>query len=547
MDITLYRTEVQNWIRSIFECRGVDTEATIRYCNDLETYGRKIKDDGLIGFACFSRGEAYYLSNEMREFYREMISCLPPLERTGEWGLVAQANNMLGIMSLNRGNAPFAMDYYIKAISICHQHHLLDFEWIVHMNIATLYLNIEDYQKALHHANRGYEYLKGHSDMPEYVESLTVAYLDMGKAYLSIGEMNKAEEYLYKLKTECLAHINEMSKLPVYCLMAHFYQLRNDREKRDEIIQKIESLDCKDIPIMDMFDDVHDYLAMLLENQKYREFLKMLGDIEVITKKTSVKYLEQKLLTLRLLYYRKMGEVDLYRQHSVHFFELSELLERENRMMISSMIMMRNSLNDLALINKEVERENQVLHRRSETDALTGMNNRFKLNDYADDAFENAYRKKTPLAVEILDIDYFKQYNDNYGHQAGDTCIKDVADIIKSLISYGNIFCARYGGDEFVIVYEGYSEQEILGMAEELKRKVEEKNIKHAYSMTSDKVTISQGICWGIPDDVARLFDFLHQADIMLYRVKEESRNGMRLGYIDHAHESNEEKTNRII
>ncbi len=533
MDISLYRTEVQNWIRTVYENRGVDTETTIKCCNELEEYGRKIKDDGLIGFACFSRGEAYYLTNEMREFYREMISCLPPLERAGEWGLVAQANNMLGIMSLNRGNAPFAMDYYIKAISICHQHHLLDFEWVVHMNIATLYLNIEEYQKAIHHANRGFEYLRGHEDMPGYAESLTVVYLDIAKAYLCIGEIGKAEEYLRKLKNECLEQIQETSKLPVYCLLARFCNLSHDEVHRDEMIQKIDEIGCHEVAIMDTFDDFYDYLNMLLEISRYKEFEHLLDEVEEITKKTTVKYLEQKLLTLRLLYYRKMERNDLYQKDAVHFFELSELLERENRMMITSMIMMRNSLNDLALINKEVERENQVLHRRSETDALTGMNNRFKLNDYADDAFENAYRKKTPLAVEILDIDYFKQYNDNYGHQAGDRCIKEVADIIKSLKAYGGIFCARYGGDEFVIVYEGYTEHEVLDMAAELKRRVEEKAINHAYSLVADQVTISQGICWGVPDDVARLFDYLHQADLMLYRVKEESRNGIRLGYIN--------------
>ena len=86
MNINLYTEEVQNWIKEIQSNRGKDPEQLIEFCDKVEDYGRKVSDDALIGFACFSRGETYYLMNDMRNFYTQMLACLAPMERIGEWG-----------------------------------------------------------------------------------------------------------------------------------------------------------------------------------------------------------------------------------------------------------------------------------------------------------------------------------------------------------------------------------------------------------------------------------------------------------------------------
>lgn len=531
MDVNLYRTEVQNWIIEINESRGKNPAKTIMYCDRLEEYGQKIKDDALIGFACFTRGETYYLMNNMQLFYAEMLACLPPMERIKEWGYVAMANNMLGIMSLNRGNAPYAMDYYIKSISYCQNYQLPDLEWIVHMNVGALYLNIEEYQKALDHIQNGYHYIIMHQELADYIENLTVAYVAMAKAYLKRDNMMQAMAYNDKLERECMPHLSDMNKLIVLCYQARLYNERTQNEKRDICIREIGSIVNDEVPIMDVFDDFYEYLQMLLTIQKYDEFFNIFDVMERLTKKTTIKNLEKKLLSLKIRYYRDNHMKKEYMESSVLFFELSECMERESRMMVSNMIVMRNNLNDLAQLNKEVEKENMALQRKSETDALTGLYNRFKLNEYGEQAFLRAYEHGTSLAIEILDIDYFKEFNDNYGHQAGDDCIREIANTILSLRKYGNIFCARYGGDEFVIIYEGFTEEETLSLATELKQQIIHKAIEHKFSKATDIVTISQGICWDIPRSNNKLWDYLHAADIMLYKVKAVSRNSIRLGH----------------
>lgn len=165
----------------------------------------------------------------------------------------------------------------------------------------------------------------------------------------------------------------------------------------------------------------------------------------------------------------------------------------------------------------------------SETDQLTGIANRYRLVQYAQASLERCKRERIPLSYEVLDIDYFKQYNDTYGHQVGDECIKAVAGILSD-IQNDSIFAARYGGDEFVVIYVGMSVEEVVRTAEVLKRRVQELGSVYKGTGVDVGVTISQGICHCIPEEDSKDRDYLYSADIMLYNVKRKKRNGICVG-----------------
>lgn len=167
--------------------------------------------------------------------------------------------------------------------------------------------------------------------------------------------------------------------------------------------------------------------------------------------------------------------------------------------------------------------------KKAETDALTGLANRYRLTEYSQQLMDEALQEQVPFAIEILDIDHFKEYNDNYGHPAGDACIKQVADQLNKMQSR-QIFCARYGGDEFIIIYKGFSREEVLAKARKLKKDIADLGLRHEYSESAPVVTISQGICVNIPINVNRSWDYLHQADNYLYEVKRKCRNGIGIG-----------------
>ena len=525
METRTYNDRVQQALDTIQLNRGKDSKKVLTACEVLEEYGKAANDDGLLGFAYFSRGETYYLLNDANNFYTQMISCLQPMENVHQWGYLAIANNMLGIASLNRGNAPYALDYYIKAISICEKYNLPDLEWIIHLNLGSLYLNIDEHLKAINHIEICLSYVKSHKDIDNYIESLTSIYLGLGRAYLKLNYDNKILEIEKKLKNDCLPFLQETDKLVIYCYFARIHNYIKEYEVRDYFIKMINNKINVKMPVMDVFDDFYEYLDMLLETEKYDDFFVTYELLDDLTKRTTIKNLERKLLTLKIRYFRRNGQLEEYKKSSVLYFEFSEFMEKENQLMVSNMIGMRNSYMELTQINEKVEQENTYLQKRSETDPLTGMYNRLKLNEYCEQAFEKAQNNMISIAVEIFDIDYFKQYNDNYGHQKGDDCIRFIAQTVMDFASKEGLFVARYGGDEFIIIYEGLKKDKVEILVKRLRELIYDANIEHNFSLTDKRVTLSQGICYGVPTASQNMYDFLQLADKMLYEVKQKNRN----------------------
>lgn len=149
------------------------------------------------------------------------------------------------------------------------------------------------------------------------------------------------------------------------------------------------------------------------------------------------------------------------------------------------------------------------------------LDHQIRIMDYFEDFYE--------YAGLLLNIDYFKQYNDNYGHQKGDRCICLIADQLKRIAQYQGVSVYRYGGDEFVVIYEGLTRERVAEIAEELREHVWAEHVEHVYSKAADIVMISQGICWGYPAEGQAPADYLHAADEKLYEVKEQCRGGMLL------------------
>lgn len=192
------------------------------------------------------------------------------------------------------------------------------------------------------------------------------------------------------------------------------------------------------------------------------------------------------LLTAILIY----GRVILQR-----WFDEAWLRYQENRMLIARLDVMAHQ------------------------DALTGTANRRSMENFLDDALLQA----EPFALLMLDVDYFKRYNDHYGHQAGDACLIKVADIVKTSIRTPADLVARYGGEEFVIVLPASSLDDAVRVAERIQTNLREISLPHAASEVSEMVTVSMGITLSKDGDSA--YGIIARADEALYRAKQQGRN----------------------
>lgn len=171
-----------------------------------------------------------------------------------------------------------------------------------------------------------------------------------------------------------------------------------------------------------------------------------------------------------------------------------------------------------------LEEANQTLIRMSSTDDMTGLANRRRLDEVLDQEWKRALREEKPLSLAMIDVDWFKKYNDHYGHLAGDRCLQRIAAILQTPMHRAGDLVARYGGEEFAMVLPNTTLENALHVATLLCRVVEEACIPHAHA-PAGRITISIGVASLTPHKDIDLEDLLREADLALYRAKELGRN----------------------
>ncbi|MBT5869306.1 MAG: diguanylate cyclase [Nitrospinaceae bacterium] len=161
----------------------------------------------------------------------------------------------------------------------------------------------------------------------------------------------------------------------------------------------------------------------------------------------------------------------------------------------------------------------------STLDGLTEIANRRFFDEYSEKEWKRAQREKHSFSVVMIDLDCFKAYNDAYGHQQGDVCLKKVAEVIKNSMKRPADFAARYGGEEFVLILPETNEEGAGELAEKLRNDVMNLNLEHPDNSCENRVTISLGIASDTADPEKQFSDLLAQADKALYRAKNKGRN----------------------
>lgn len=166
-----------------------------------------------------------------------------------------------------------------------------------------------------------------------------------------------------------------------------------------------------------------------------------------------------------------------------------------------------------------------LLQDLAEKDFLTGLLNRRAFTERAERSWRQAQRERHALGVVMMDVDFFKRYNDHYGHAAGDEALRQVARVIGEHARRPLDCAARYGGEEFVGIWYDLNEQQMLGILEKIRSSTEALALAHAYSDAAPVVTLSIGLAYLHPQPHQSLEDALRLADVALYLAKEQGRN----------------------
>lgn len=173
----------------------------------------------------------------------------------------------------------------------------------------------------------------------------------------------------------------------------------------------------------------------------------------------------------------------------------------------------------------ELENAKYELEKLATIDQLTQLANRRKFDEYLQSEWKRMKREKRPISLILCDVDYFKLYNDYYGHLVGDECLKQVAQVLQNTIRNPADLAVRYGGEEFAIVLSNTNSDGAIKVAQRIQLAIEDLKIPHQLSTVSQYVTISQGISSLFPTQTNTPESLVKLADLGLYQAKNSGRN----------------------
>jgi diguanylate cyclase (GGDEF)-like protein len=180
---------------------------------------------------------------------------------------------------------------------------------------------------------------------------------------------------------------------------------------------------------------------------------------------------------------------------------------------------------EVAEANTQLQQANQQLQRMATLDGLTQIANRRYFDQQLQQEWQRLLRNQKPLALILFDVDYFKRYNDYYGHQAGDACLIQIAQVATLALNRSTDLVARYGGEEFGVILPETTLQGAVVVAQRIQTRLRELALPHAQSEVSDIVSLSLGIADLIPESISSPEQLIMLADKALYQAKQQGRD----------------------
>ena len=525
MDLSKYDHETRALIELIDEQKSSMSEEVLDTVARLLAIAEKMDDYELRGLAHFDFADALFaFEKDYDEFRHHLARAIYYFGLTDEKALLARSYNFVAIDALNNGSYDVAYSYLMNAVQTCEElddNYLLS---IINNNIGQVYGRMGSYEK-------GIEYIRLSNKQQEmcskedayYYQNLISGYFVEGSMYALMDDLPGAMEGDRKI-AEVEKEIDISSDTSLY-IPVSMLRLMIAILQKDEELSKVRSREAIERlrvahMIYDYIEDIEDLCYFLIDHGYADTVGEIVEIIRNTVESTGVIQMKKVVSAIEIAYYDGIGDEEKATACLRDQYILSKQQQKEQNRIYQYSIELINIMDDQRKEQEKVRRENELLHSQVQTDSLTGIPNRLMLDRTTPDLFESARENSSRFAISLMDINKFKEYNDTYGHLAGDICLQKVAKAIQKVSDRPDVFCARYGGDEFVMLYADMSDEEIMEIATRLDEDIRALNIVHMSMRLEGVVTISQGICNCIPDSDCTPDDLMNEADIALYAVK---------------------------
>lgn len=526
--------------------------------------GKKKEYEGVIIHLSILRSYDLYNSEIGVEGAIEFMHDISKMAKELDYELTYKTYFQLGVLYWYANSSVESINYKLKALNIVEEKQLNSDIAEILVDIGIDYIGAGNYDEALKYLLRGLEYdVKDKSDNG-YIKSYAI--LNLVDCYNKLNDFENSRKYFEMFDKYIYDYENENNRnqfITVMNLYRSDYEIRTGNlteALRLLNLSKSQYEEAKafyfynfEILLNETYGDLNYNLG------EYEEALKYHKEAERLVSETEIAYPRENLNDKIYLDYKALGD----NENTIKYLEKnnelkSEIAQRNNRKYSQYLLnefesekntktilqlknQRRNMLGFIIILfavtcligvfviiisikNKEIVRLNELFKSLSVTDGLTQISNRRALDELLSKNWNEYINKYIPISFIMIDIDYFKKYNDNYGHLEGDKILKDVADTIKKSCKSTD-FVSRYGGEEFIIILLKTEKSDVISIIERIQKNIHDLNLEHKYSEVSDRITLSIGVSISNYGGNRSYEEYIKEADEALYTSKERGRN----------------------
>lgn len=529
MDLKGLPQTVQNFIEETIQNRENGKFPDNETCQKVMEYAADTGSQKLAGLGLYYLAEYYWQNDQYENTLQCLTESIGYLKNEQMYELLARTYNMMGAVSDRKNNRMVALSSYYNCLQYAEKYHFYYIQGMAESNIAYTLVRMRLRQEAIQHYRTAIDSYSKSEKTYQLNYNRINCMIECGCCHMYMGEMeealrlwNQIEQIIREAPESYYSKITlEMYRISCELLQGH------EEEALKLAADLLEQLSDRDVfeEIMDELVILAGILAILPDGKYLQELIRIIDE----------KHIEEHYNIFLDLYpfkselLQKKGLTWEYIDYTRQYFDIYEKYQQENREALINVIELQNRLKNVTLDWTNMKASNRELESLAMHDELTGLANRTFLHEYLTSSFEHAYEEHELMGVELMDIDFFKEYNDHYGHLAGDQCLKAIAGVLRKQQVPGKIFCARYGGDEFMILYTGMTVEKIRRVAEDILREVRKLKLPHECSNCSNYVSVSQGVFVRIPVGNNKEWNFTSRADELLYKAKSCGRNSICL------------------
>ena len=496
----------------------------IKELKKLIQEGQRSGDILLTGAAYYHISIAYYDNNDWDKMFINAIKAVTYLDKTEEYVLIARAHISLSIAYQEQENFLLSFEECDKAYQIIKKHHIHSSLRIIALNnLATCYQMMNDTRNAVKIIDECIKQIKKYE--PDDIEDLVMAIINKANFIKKSGRIDEALELLKSIHDV----VDKVEFKPLVCdyylrLALYAYTLNNNDEGKELVIKALSIVpdNMFPLPLYDDFREIGHIIVEQKEQDIAGQIYKLMNrfvenNSGVIEQTVAYRYFAE--------YYRGLND---HQKAFEYYVLLDEIYENRMEELEGAQC---KAYSKMKLADEELNRLNKRMKEKdllASIEPLTGLLNRSALLEVASSYIDTAFKKKQKVGAIFVDIDFFKECNDTYGHTKGDEIIRLIANICKEEET-DNIRFARYGGDEFFGIMHGLKDDEVINIAKRIRQKINDMaipNIQSPYKV----ITLSVGVINVlIKESTKTIIDMVKFADKAMYHAKNDGKNTIYL------------------